>query len=194
MFIIYEISLLFLCIECFQQSLHSSSQDSQLQSLMYSLPTNATPNHQTSNFVITQSSAIRNSYLNPTIGNESTEQIKSAFKPVKPRLSSIIPIPTTLPNVLNNNLSMHISSVASNNSLRSLPDSYYVSSYEPYNQANSTKLENANNEAKSSTWLTEYERTLKKNESNFRMAYKYVADETGQGNWLKNQLIILFSY
>lgn len=158
---------------------------------MYSLPTNATPSHQTSNFVATESSAIRNSYLNPTIGNESTEQIKSAFKPVKPRSSSIIPIPITFPNGLNNNLSMHTCSVASNNFLRSLPDSYYVSSYEPYNQANLTTLENANNEAKSSTWLTEYEKILKKkNETNFRIAYKYVADETGQGKWLKNQLKI----
>lgn len=28
---------------------------------------------------------------------------------------------------------------------------------------------------------TKYDKTPKKNETNFRMAYKYVADKTGQG-------------
>lgn len=164
-------------IEFFQQSVHSPSQDFQLQSLMHSLPTNATLNQTNLIGTLTHSSAIRNSYLNPSIGNDCNDQIKSAFKPVKPRIS-INPIPTNLPKVRNNNfdLSMHTSSVDSNNTVKTLPDSIYESSY--------STLENVKKDAKSLNWsTTKYEMAPKKNETNFRMAYKYVADKTGQGEW-----------
>lgn len=178
-------------IEFFQHNMHSSSQDLQLQSLMQSLPTNTTSNQTNLIGTITYSSAIRNSYLNPSIGNDCNDQIKSAFKPVKPRIS-INPIPTILPKVRNINfdLCMYTSSVDSNNTFKTLPDSICASSYESLNHTNSTTLENVKKDAKSLDWSTKYEKTLKKNETNFRMAYKYVADKTGQGRRSRHQLKI----
>lgn len=158
---------------------------------MHSLPTNTTSNQTNLIGTPTHSSAIRNSYLNPSIGNDCNNQIKSAFKPVKPRIS-INPIPTILPNDQNNNfdLRMHTSLVDSNNTFKIFPDSICASSYESLNHTNSTTLENVKKDAKSLDWSIKYEKILKKNETNFRMAYKYVADKTGHGEWSEHQLKI----
>lgn len=150
---------------------------------MHTLPTNTSSDQTNLIGTLTQSSALRNSYLHP---NGNNDQIKSAFKPVKPRIS-INPIPTNLPKVQSNpDLSMHSTPINSKNTLKTVPHSIYTSSYESYTHTNWSALENVKKDEKSSNRLTTCEKTPKKNATNFRMAYKYVADRTGHGKWSKH--------
>lgn len=152
---------------------------------MHSLPANTISNQPNLIGTSAHLSAIRNSYLTPSIGDDSNDQIKSAFKPVVPRIS-IYPIPTISTESQNINFgsSIYTSPANSSNTHETLPDSIYTSSYESYNHIPiPTTLGNVNTETHSLNWSTKYEKTPQ--ESNFRIAYKYVADITGRGECTK---------